>query len=66
MQRGLVIFLITALVFIGALHYPPLWFFVLIVPVWLAWWLQVEEERIHNRAIEQVRNKLKHRARKDD
>ncbi len=58
MHRVLVIGLITLLVFTGALHYAPLWLFVLVVPMWLAWWLDSEEQRIWAEAWEEFRAQL--------
>ena len=66
MHRVLVIGLITLLVFTGALHYAPLWLFVLAVPMWLAWWLDEEERRIQVDAWEQVRNQLRLKSREDE
>jgi hypothetical protein len=59
MHRVLVIGLITLLLFTGALHYAPLWLFVLVVPMWLAWWLDSEERRIRAEAWERVREQLR-------
>ncbi len=58
MHRILAIGLITALVLIGALHYPPLWAFVILVPLWLRVFLQTEERRIRAEAVERLREKL--------
>jgi hypothetical protein len=66
MQRGMVIFLMTVLVLIGALHFSPLWIFVVVLPLWLPHWFKAEEQRIHDDAIEQVRSRLHRRTREDE
>ncbi len=66
MHRVLVIGLITLVIFTGALHYAPLWLFVLVVPIWLACWLQSEEQRIRAETGARVREHLRLKNREDE
>jgi hypothetical protein len=58
MHRIFVIGLITALIVTGALHYAPLWLFVLAIPIWAAMYLDAEERRIRAETVRRVREHL--------
>lgn len=58
MHRILVISLLGAILLIGALHYAPLWIFVLAIPLWMALYLDTEERRIRAEAFQRVREHL--------
>lgn len=58
MQRILIISLVGALLLIGALHYAPLWIFVLAIPLWMVIYLETEERRIRAEVVDRVRERL--------
>ena len=58
MHRILAIGLVSALVLVGALHYAPLWIFVLVTPMWLALYLSSEERRVRAETVRQVREHM--------
>lgn len=66
MHRGLAVFLITTLTFVGALHYAPLWIFVVVVPVWALLFLRAEDQRIRGETIRRVRERVVAAGRDED
>lgn len=52
--RGMAVLLTTLLVICGAFHYPPLWLFAVVMPVWLDLAFSLEEERIRSEMIATV------------
>ena len=49
--RFIAIGLVTLLLIVGAVHFPPLWLFVVLVPVWLDLVFIWEEERIRREVL---------------
>jgi len=66
MHRVVVIVFLTLIGVIGALHYEPLWLLVPVTPIWLAWLLDSEEQRIRAEAWERVREQLRLKNREDE
>lgn len=52
--RILAIGLVTLLLAAGAVHFPPLWLFVVVTPVWLELCFVWEEERIRTMVLHEL------------